>query len=85
MAGRLRLLLSILGTKMANTYVIQRTRVVRIHEWLRVGADTSADALYCVEKGEYERDDWDEIDEVPVGEESEGAVIVDVEEIKDDY
>ena len=54
MAGRLRLLLSILGTKMANTYVIQRTRGVRIHEWLRVRADTSADALYCVEEGEYQ-------------------------------
>jgi hypothetical protein len=37
---------------MANTYVIQRTRVVRIHEWLRVCADTSDDALYCVEEGQ---------------------------------
>lgn len=70
---------------MANTYVIQRTRVVRIHEWLRVRADTPDDALYCVEEGEYDRDDWDLLDEVPVGEESEGVVIVDLEEIKDDY
>ena len=70
---------------MANTYVIQRTRVVRIHEWLRVRADTPSDTLYCVEEGEYDRDDWDVLDEVPLGEESEGVVIVDVEEIKDDY
>jgi hypothetical protein len=70
---------------MANTYVIQRTRVIRIHEWLRVRADTRADALYCVEEGEYERDEWNETDEVPVGEESEGEVIIDVEEIKDDF
>ncbi len=56
---------------MANTYVIQRTRVVRIHEWLRVRADTPDDALYCVEEGEYDRDDWEVLDEVPVGEESE--------------
>ncbi|PUE34845.1 hypothetical protein [Limnohabitans sp. Jir72] len=70
---------------MANTYVIQRTRVVRIHEWLRVRADTADDAIYCVEEGEYDRDDWDLLDEVPVGEESEGVVIVDVAEIKDDY
>lgn len=70
---------------MANTYVIQRTRVVRIHEWLRVRADTPDDALYCVEEGEYDRDDWDVLDDLPVGEESEGEVIVDVEEIKDDY
>jgi hypothetical protein len=70
---------------MANTYVIQRTRVVRIHEWLRVRADTPSDALYCVEEGEYDRDDWDVLEEVPLGEESEGVVIVDVEEIKDDY
>ena len=53
---------------MANTYVIQRTRVIRIHEWLRVRADTSADALYCVDEGECEKDDWTEIDELPEGE-----------------
>ena len=45
----------------------------------------SYDAIYCVEEGEYERDDWDELDEVQVGEESEDVVIVDVEQIKDDY
>ncbi len=70
---------------MANTYIIQRTRVVRIYEWLRVHADTPGDAIYCVEDGEYERDDWDELDDVQAGEESEGVVIVDVEQIKDDY
>ena len=70
---------------MANTYVIQRTRVVRIHEWLRVRADTSEDALDCVEEGVYERDDWDVIDEIPAGEESEGVIIIEVETIKDDY
>jgi hypothetical protein len=69
---------------MANTYVIQRTRVIRIQEWLRVRADTSADALYCVDEGECEQDDWTEIDELPKGEESEGTVLIDVEEIKDD-
>ena len=45
---------------------------------------TSADALYCVDEGEYEQDDWTETDELPEGEESEGTVIIDVEEIKDD-
>jgi hypothetical protein len=70
---------------MANTYIIQRTRIVRIHEWLRVRADTPDDALYCVEEGEYDRVDSDVLDEVPAGEESEGVVIIDVEEIKDDY
>ena len=70
---------------MANTYVIQRTRVVQIHEWFRVSADSSEDALYCVAEGECEQDDWAEIDELLVGEESEGSVIIDVEEIKADY
>jgi hypothetical protein len=70
---------------MANTYIIQRTLIVRIHEQLRVRADTPDDALYCVEVGEYDRDDWDVLDVVPAGEESEGAVIIDVEEVKDDY
>jgi hypothetical protein len=69
---------------MANTYIIQRTRIVRIHEWLRVRADTPDDALYCVEEGEYDREGCDVLDEVPVGEESEGVVIIDVEEIEDD-
>ena len=70
---------------MANTYIIQRTRVVRIHEWIRTRADSESDAMYCVEEGEYEIDDSEELDELPIGEESEGTVIVDIEEVKDDY
>jgi len=50
-----------------------------------VSADSSEDALYCVAEGECEQDDWAEIDELLVGEESEGSVIIDVEEIKADY
>lgn len=70
---------------MANTYIIQRTRVVRIHEWLRTRADSENDALYCVEENEFEIDDSQEIDQLEIGEASEGTVIVDIEEIKDDY
>lgn len=70
---------------MANTYIIQRTRVVRIHEWLRTRADSESDALSCVEENEFEIDDSQEIDQLEVGEESEGTVIVEIEEVKDDY
>jgi hypothetical protein len=70
---------------MANTYIIQRTRVVRIHEWLRIRADSESDALYCVEENEYEEDDSHVLDELEDGDVSEGIVIVDIEEIKDDY
>jgi hypothetical protein len=70
---------------MANTYIIQRTRVVRIHEKLRTRADSESDALYCVEENEFEIDDSQEIDQLEIGEESEGTVIVDIEEVKDDY
>jgi len=70
---------------MANTYIIQRTRVVRIHEWIRVRADSEEDAMYCIEENEFEIDDSDLLDELQVGEESEGKVIVDIEEIPDDY
>lgn len=70
---------------MANTYIIQRTRVVRIHEWIRVRADTESDAIYCIEENEFDIDDSEVIDELNVGEESEGTVIVDIEEVKDDY
>lgn len=73
------------NTSMANTYIIQRTRVVRIHEWLRTRADSESDALYCVEENEFEIDDSQEIDQLEIGEASEGTVIVDIEEIKDDY
>jgi hypothetical protein len=41
--------------------------------------------MYCVEEGEFEIDDSQELDELPIGEESEGTVIVDIEEVKDDY
>ena len=70
---------------MANTYIIQRTRVVRIHEWIRTRADSESDAMYCVDEGEFEIDDSQELDELPIGEESEGTVIVDIEEVKDVY
>ena len=51
---------------MANTYIIQRTRVVRIHEWLRTRADSESDALYCVEENEFEIDDSQEIDQLVI-------------------
>ena len=70
---------------MANTYIIQRTRVVRIHEWLRTRADSESDALYCVEENEYEIDDSEVLDELLAGEASEGPVIIDIEEVKVDY
>jgi hypothetical protein len=70
---------------MANTYIIQRTRIVRIHEWIRTRADSVEDAMYCIEENEFEIDDSNELDELPVGEKSEGTVIVDIEEIPDDY
>ena len=70
---------------MANTYIIQRTRVVRIHEWLRTRADNKSDALSLIEANEYETDDSQEQDELEAGEASEGTTIVDIEEIKDDY
>ena len=70
---------------MANTYIIQRTRVVRIHEWIRTRAESESDALYCVEENEFELDDSDELGELAVGEESEGTVVIDIEEVKDDY
>jgi hypothetical protein len=70
---------------MANTYIIQRTRVVRIHEWLRTRADSESDALECVEENEFEIDESQEIDQLEVGDESEGTVIVDIEVVKDDY
>ena len=70
---------------MANTYIIQRTRVVRIHEWLRTRADSESDALYCVEENEFEIDYSEVLDELAVDETSEGNVIVDIEEVKDDY
>lgn len=73
------------NTSMANTYIIQRTRVVRIQEWLRIRADSESDALYCVEENEFEIDDSQEIDQLEVGEGSEGTVIVGIEELKDDY
>ena len=73
------------GNKMANTYIIQRTRVVRIHEWLRTRADSESDALLCIEENEFETDDTEILDDLTVGEKSEGAVIVDVEEVKDGY
>ncbi len=70
---------------MANTYIIQRTRVVRIHEWIRVRADTESDAMHCIEENEFDIDDSAVLDELQAGEESEGIVIVDIEENKDDY
>ncbi len=70
---------------MANTYIIQRTRVIRIHEWLRTRADSKSDALYCIEEGEFEVDDSHTLDELDAGEESEGSIIVDVEQVKSDY
>jgi len=70
---------------MANTYIIQRTRVVRIHEWIRTRADSETDALSLLDWNEFEIDDSDILDELPSGEASEGAVIIDVEEVKDDY
>ena len=70
---------------MANTYIIQRTRVVRIHEWIRTRTDTETDALSALDQKEFEVDDSEVIDELPAGEASEGAVIIDVEEVKDDY
>jgi hypothetical protein len=69
---------------MANTYIIQRTRVVRIHEWLRTRADCEGDALNCIEQNEFEIDESQIIDELEAGEQTEGAVIVDIEEVKDD-
>ncbi len=69
---------------MANTYIIQRTRIVRIHEWLRTRADSEHDALLCIEENEFETDDTEILDELRVGEESEGEVIVDIEEVRDD-
>ncbi len=70
---------------MANTYIIQRTRVVRIHEWLRTRADNENDALSLIEANEYETDDSHEQDELKAGEASEGTTIVDIEEIKDNF
>jgi len=70
---------------MANTYIIQRTRVVRTHEWLRTRADNERDALSLIEANEFENDDSHEQDELKAGEASEGTIIVDTEEIKDDY
>jgi hypothetical protein len=70
---------------MANTYIIQRTRVVRIHEWIRTRADTESDALSALDQKEFEVDDSEVLDELQAGEASEGAVIIDVEEVKDDY
>ena len=70
---------------MTNTYIIQRTRVVRIHEWIRTRAESESDAMRCVEAGEFETDDSEVLDELTIGEESEGTVIVEIEEVKDDY
>jgi hypothetical protein len=70
---------------MANTFVIKRTRVIRIVENIRTRADTESDAMFCLEEGEFEIDYSEEIDELSNGEESEGQIIVDIEEIKDDY
>lgn len=70
---------------MANTYIIQRTRVVRIHEWIRTRADSENDALSLLDENEFEIDDSDILDELPDGETSEGTVIIDIEEVKDDY
>jgi hypothetical protein len=70
---------------MANTYIIQRTRVVRIHEWLRTRVDSKSNSLECVEENEFEIDESQEIDQLEVGDESEGTVIVDIEVVKDDY
>jgi hypothetical protein len=58
---------------------------VRIHEWLRTRADSESDALECVEENEFEIDESQEIDQLEVGDESEGTVIVDIEVVKDDY
>jgi hypothetical protein len=41
--------------------------------------------LYCVEENEFKIDDSQEIDQLEIGEASEGTVIVDIEEVKDDY
>lgn len=76
---------SLKKTSMANTYIIQRTRVVRIQELLRIRADSESDSLYCIEENEFEIDDSQEIDQLEVGEGSEGTVIVGIEEVKDDY
>ena len=70
---------------MANTYIIQRARVVRIHESLRTRADNESDALSLIEANEYETDDSHEQDELEAGEASEATIIVDIEEINDDY
>lgn len=70
---------------MANTFIIQRTREGRIQEWLRIRADSESDALYCIEENKFEIDDSQELDHLVVGEGSEGTVIVDIEEVKDDY
>ena len=70
---------------MANTYIIQRTRVVRIHEWIRTSADSETDALSLLDENEFEIDDSDILDDLPAGEASEGTVIIDIEEVKDDY
>jgi hypothetical protein len=70
---------------MANTYVIKRTRVVRVIETLRTRADSEEDAMYLLQEGECEHDDYEILDELVSGEVSEGEVIVDIEEIKDDY
>jgi hypothetical protein len=70
---------------MANTYIIQRTRVVRIHKWIRTRAHSETDALSSLDQKEFEVDDTEVLDELPAGEASEGAVIIDVEEVKDDY
>ena len=59
------------GISMANTYIIQRTRVVRIHEWIRTRADSETDALYLLDENEFEVDDSDLLDELPAGETSE--------------
>ena len=53
---------------MANTYIIQRTRVVRIHEWIRVRADTESDAMHCIEENEFDIDDSEVLDELQAGE-----------------
>jgi len=70
---------------MANTYIIKRTRVVRILETLRTRADSQEDIAYLLEEGECERDDYEILDELVSGEVSEGESVVDIEEIKDDY
>jgi hypothetical protein len=70
---------------MANTYIIQRTRVVRIHERIRTRAESESDAMRCVEAGEFETDDSHELDELQIGEDSDGMVIIDIEIVKDDY